>query len=63
MLVDKDVIENVVAIVIAVVLEDIHTPICKQVSVVLPPPNPAIQSLNTEGIQDSLSLLVFHHSK
>jgi hypothetical protein len=59
MLVDNDVIENVVAIVTAGVLEDIHTPIRKQASVVLLPPSPTVQSLNTEGTQDSLSFLVF----
>jgi hypothetical protein len=59
MLVDNDVIENVVAIVIAAVLEDIHTPVCKRASIVLPPPSPAVQSLNTEGTQDSLSFPVF----
>jgi hypothetical protein len=55
MLVDNDVIENVVAIVTAGVLEDIHSPIRMRPSVPLPPPSHIVQSLNTEGIQDSLS--------
>jgi hypothetical protein len=55
MLVDNDVIENVVATVTAGVLEDIHSPIRKRPSVLLPPPSPTVQSLNTEGTQDSLS--------
>ena len=42
MLVDNDVIENVVAIVTAGVLEDIHTPVRKQASVVLFPRSPAV---------------------
>jgi hypothetical protein len=59
MLVDNDVIENVVAIVTAGVLEDIHTPVRKRASIPLPPPSPAVQSLNIEGTQDSLSFPVF----
>ena len=59
MLVDNDVIENVVAIVTVGVLEDIHTPVRKRAFVVLPPPSLAVQFLNTEEIQDSLSFLVF----
>jgi hypothetical protein len=60
MLVDKDVIENVVVIVtVVLVLKDIHIPVCKRASVALPPPSPAIQFLNIEGIQDSLSFPVF----
>jgi hypothetical protein len=50
---------NVVAIVTAGVLKDIHTLVRKQATLVLPPPSPAIQSLSTEGTQDSLSFLVF----
>jgi hypothetical protein len=59
MLVDNDVIENVVATGFAGILEDIHTPVRKRASVALPPPSPAVQSLNIEGTQDSLSFLVF----
>jgi hypothetical protein len=55
MLVDNDVIENVVATVTYGVLEDIHTPICRRPSIPLPPPSHTVQSLNTEGTQDSLS--------
>jgi hypothetical protein len=55
MLVDNDVIKNVVPIVTAGVLEDIHSPICRRPSVPLLPPNHTIQSLNIEGTQDSLS--------
>jgi hypothetical protein len=55
MLVDNDVIENVVATVTAGVLEDIHLPICRRPLVPLPPPSHTVQSLNTEGTQDSLS--------
>jgi hypothetical protein len=59
MLVDNDVIENVVAIVTAGVLEDIHIPICNRASVVLPLPSPAVQSLNIEETQGSLLFPVF----
>jgi hypothetical protein len=59
MLVDNDIIENVVATVTDGVLEDIHTPVRKRAFVALPPPSPAVQSLNTEGTQDSLSFPVF----
>jgi hypothetical protein len=59
MLVDNDVIENVVATVTAGVLEDIHTPVRKRAFVALPPPSPIVQSVNTEGTQDSLSFPVF----
>ena len=59
MLVDNNVIENVVAIVTAGILEDIHTPICKRVSIALPLRSPTVQYFNTEGTQDSLSFLVF----
>jgi hypothetical protein len=45
--IDNDVIENVVAIVTVGVLEDIHTPVHKRAFVALPPPSPAVQSLNT----------------
>jgi hypothetical protein len=55
MLVDNDVIENVVATVIYGVLEDIHSPIRRRPSIPLPPPSHTVQSLNTEGTQDSLS--------
>jgi hypothetical protein len=55
MLVDNDVIKNVVATVTYGVLEDIHIPIRKRPSIPLPPPSHTIQSLNTEGTQDSLS--------
>ena len=37
MLVDNNVFENVVATVTAGVLEDIHTPVHKRASIVLPP--------------------------
>ena len=59
MLVDNNVIENVVAIVTAEVLEDIQTPVRKRDSVALLPPSPALQFLNTKGTQDSLSFPVF----
>jgi hypothetical protein len=59
MLVDNDVIENVVAIVTAGVVEDIQTPVRKRASVALPPPSPAVHSLNIDGTQDSLSFPVF----
>ena len=59
MLVDNDVIENVVATVIARILEDIHTPIRKQASIALPPRSLVVQYFNTKGSQDSLSFLVF----
>ena len=59
MLVDNDVIENVVAIVTDGVVEDIETPVHKQASIALPPPSLAVQSLNTDGTQDSLLFLVF----
>jgi hypothetical protein len=59
MLVDNGVIENAVAIVTTGVLEDIHTLVCKQASVALPPPSSTVQSLNIEGTQDSLSFPVF----
>jgi subtilisin-like proprotein convertase family protein len=59
MLVDNDVIENVVATVIVGVLEDIYTPIRKRASVALLSPSPVVQSLYTEGTQDSLSFSVF----
>jgi hypothetical protein len=59
MLVDNDVIENVVAIVTAGVLEDIHIPVRKRASIALPPSSPAVQYFNREGIQDSLSFPVF----
>ena len=39
MLAKKDVIENVVAIVTARVLKDIHTSHCKRPSIALPPPS------------------------
>jgi hypothetical protein len=55
MLVDNDVMKNVVATVTAGVLEDTHSPIRKRPSIPLPPPSPTVQSLNTEGTQDSLS--------
>ena len=59
MLVDNNIIENVVAIVTAGVLEDMHTLVHKLASVALLLPSLAVQSFNTEGIQDSLSILVF----
>jgi hypothetical protein len=59
MLVDNDVIENVVATVTAGVLEDIHILVRKRASVALPPPSPAVQSLNIEETRDSLSFQVF----
>jgi hypothetical protein len=59
MLVVNDVIENVVAIVTAGVLKDIHTPVCKRLSIALPRPSPTIQSLNTKGTLYSLSFLRF----
>jgi hypothetical protein len=55
MLIDNDVIENVVATVTYGVLEDIHIPIRRRPSIPLPPPSHTVQSLNTEGTQDSLS--------
>jgi hypothetical protein len=54
MLVDNDVIENVVATVTYGVLEDIHSSIRRRPSIPLPPSH-TIQSLNTEGTQESLS--------
>ena len=59
MLVDNNVIENVITSVTAGVLDDIHTPVHKRASIALPLPSLAIQSLNTEETQDSLSFLVF----
>jgi hypothetical protein len=59
MLVDNDVIENVVATVTAGALEDIHTSVHKRASIALLLPSPTVQSLNTDGTQDSLSFLVF----
>jgi hypothetical protein len=59
MLVDNNVIENVATTVTAGVLKDIHTPVCKWPSVALLPPSPILQSLSTEGTQDSLSFPLF----
>jgi hypothetical protein len=58
MLVDNNVIEIVVATVTAGILEDIHTPIRKRASIALPLLSLVVQSLNTEGTQDSLSFPV-----
>jgi hypothetical protein len=63
MLVDNDIIENVVATVTARILEDIHTPVRKRASIALPTPSPAVESLNIEGTQDSLSFPVFSTAK
>jgi hypothetical protein len=46
--------ESVAGVVTARALEDIHTPVCKQPSIVFLSPSPTIQSLNMEGTQDSL---------
>jgi hypothetical protein len=59
MLVDNDIMKNMVASVTARVLEDIHTSVCKRPSIALLPPSTIVQSLNTEGTQDSLSFLLF----
>ena len=59
MLVDNNVIENMVATVIARILEDIYTPVRKRAFVALPLPSPAVQYFNTKGTQNSLSFLVF----
>ena len=59
MLVHNDVIENMVATVTTGVLEDIHTPVCKQPFIALPPPSPIVQSLNMEGAQYSLLFHLF----
>jgi hypothetical protein len=59
MLIENNVIENVVAIVTTGILKDIHTPVHKWPFVVLPPPIPIVQSLITEGTQDSLFFLLF----
>jgi hypothetical protein len=54
MVVDIDVIESIVATVTVIVLEDIHTPVCKQPFIVFLFSNPIAQSLNTERTQDFL---------
>ena len=59
MLVHNKVIKIVVAAITTRILEDIHTLVCKQLFIMMPPPSSIVQDLNTK-VRHDLEIMPVH---